>query len=61
MSESKFGFYLCKTKEILKIEQKAFVLLLIKRRTFFGTPGSPTFEVQFGAVMRELRFLTEKN
>ena len=31
--------HLSETKEILKIEQKAFVLLLIKRRAFSGTPG----------------------
>ena len=36
MSKSKFMSYLSETKEILKIEQKAFVLLLIKRRTFLG-------------------------
>ena len=39
MSKPKSEPYLSKTQEILKIKQKAFVLLLIKRRTFFGTPG----------------------
>ena len=30
--------YLFETEEMLKIEQKAFVQLLIKRRTFLETP-----------------------
>ena len=33
------SFYLGKAKEILKIKQKDFVLLLIKFGYFFGTPG----------------------
>ena len=37
---SKFGFLLSNAKNISEIEQKAFVLLLIKRRTFFWTPGT---------------------
>ena len=38
--KSKLGSRLPKTKGISEIEQKAFVLLLIKRRTLFGTPGT---------------------
>ena len=38
ISRSKFGSPLSNTKYISEIKQKAFVLLLIKRRTFFGTP-----------------------
>ena len=36
----KIGYALFKTIEILKIKQKAFVLLLIKRPHFFETPGT---------------------
>ena len=36
ISKSKLGSPLSNTKYILEIKQKAFVLLLIKRRTFFG-------------------------
>ena len=32
-----------KTEEILKIEQKAFVLLLIKRRAFLGYPVNEAY------------------
>ena len=38
ISKSRSGFRLPKTKSISGIEQKAFVLLLIKRRTFSGHP-----------------------
>ena len=40
MSKSMFMSHLTETKEIQNIEQKAFVLLLIKRRTFSGIPGT---------------------
>ena len=39
ISKSKLGSCLSKTKGISEIEQNAFVLLLIKRKTLFGTPG----------------------
>ena len=32
--------YLSKTKNSSEIKQKAFVVLLIKRRVFSGTPGT---------------------
>ena len=40
ISKSKSGYALFKIEEILKIKQKKIVLLLIKRRYFFGTPSS---------------------
>ena len=39
MSKFKFVSQLSETKEILKNEQKAFVVMLMKRITFFGTLG----------------------
>ena len=39
VSKFKLGSRLFKAKSISEIEQKTFVLLLIKCRTFFGTPG----------------------
>ena len=39
ISQSKLGACLSRTKRISEIKQKAFVLLLIKGRTFTGTPG----------------------
>ena len=36
-SKSKLGYALSKTKVIMKIKQKPFVLLLINQRTFLGT------------------------
>ena len=39
ISKSKLGYSLSKIKEILKIKQKTFVLLLIKRRYVFETAG----------------------
>ena len=41
MSKPNLGSRLCKTE----IEQKALVLLLIKHRTFLGTPGMSNFLV----------------
>ena len=38
VSESKFGHALLKTKGILQIKQKTFVLLLIKQRYFLEHP-----------------------
>ena len=37
VSKSKLRYAFSKTREILKIKQKTFVLFLIKRRHFFGT------------------------
>ena len=39
ISKSKLGSPLSNTKDISEIKRKAFVLLLIKRRTFYGTPS----------------------
>ena len=39
VSKSKLGYAQSKIKEIIEIKQKTFVLLLIKRRYFFVTPG----------------------
>ena len=46
------GLSLSKQKSISEIEQKAFVLLLINRRIFFGTPGRTglTFNVTGGTT-----------
>ena len=46
------GSRLSKQKSISEIEQKAFVLLLINRRIFFGTPGRTglTFNVTGGTT-----------
>ena len=40
ISKSKLGSFLSDTHNILEIKQKAFVLLLIKCRTYFGTHDS---------------------
>ena len=40
VSKSKLGYALFKIKKILKIKQKNFVLLLIKRRYLSGTPDT---------------------
>ena len=39
VSKSKLSCFLLKSKRMLMIEQKPFVLWSIKRVTFFGTPG----------------------
>ena len=39
ISKSNLGSPLSNTRNISEIKQKAFVLLLIKHTTFFGTPG----------------------
>ena len=46
MLKSKFLPHLSELKN-LKIEQKAFVLLLIKRRTFFETPAHAQIYLEF--------------
>ena len=43
MSESKFVSQLSETERNSKIGRQSFVLLLNKRRTFFGTPGTSIF------------------
>ena len=46
--------HLFETKEILQIKQKAFVLLLIKRRTFLGHPVqnlNDNYFLQSGSVI----------
>ena len=44
MSKFRFMSHQSETKEILKIEQKVFVLLLIKRRTFLGHQVDPDID-----------------
>ena len=53
VSKSRLDCALFKIKEILEIRQKAFVLLLIKRRTFFGTAGKSFKKIVHSLSMRK--------